>query len=341
MEVAVRTLDLTKRFGDLVAVDYINFEVGRGEVFGFLGPNGAGKTTSIRMLVGLMTPSEGTAIVNGHDIREEIVEVKRCVGVVPETSNLYDELTAWENLLFMSRLYHVPKKEREGRVRELLKAFGLWDRKDSRFGRLSRGLRRRVTVAAALVHLPDIIFLDEPTTGLDVMSARSLREIIKELRNTGVTIFLTTHYIEEADQLCDRIAVIVKGRIVTVDTPEGMKSTAYSLPAVEASFNRPLESKVRDLVDIGEVLVEGNKVRVLTEDVLKAMTALTDLAREHGLMIEYINTVRPSLEDAFVRLTGVASERCSTNSIPPYGSSHASWCSFNEGAGEADAGAAA
>ncbi|MFQ6075561.1 MAG: ABC transporter ATP-binding protein, partial [Candidatus Bathyarchaeia archaeon] len=126
MEVAVRTLDLTKRFGDLVAVDYINFEVGRGEVFGFLGPNGAGKTTSIRMLVGLMTPSEGTAIVNGHDIREEIVEVKRCVGVVPETSNLYDELTAWENLLFMSRLYHVPKKEREGRVRELLKAFGLW-----------------------------------------------------------------------------------------------------------------------------------------------------------------------------------------------------------------------
>lgn len=308
MEVALRTVDLTKRFGNLVAVDHINFGVNRSEVFGFLGPNGAGKTTTIRMLVGLTTPSEGTAIVNGHDIREEIVEVKRRVGVVPETSNLYDELTASENLLFMSRLYHVPKKEREERVKELLKAFGLWDRKDSRFGRLSKGLKRRITVAAALVHRPDIIFLDEPTTGLDVMSARSLREIIKELRNAGVTVFLTTHYIEEADQLCDRIAIIVKGRIVTVDTPEGMKSNANSPPVVEASFNPPFGTEVKNLGDIGEVVVEGNKIRVFTEDVLKATATLTNLARERGLRVECINTVRPSLEDAFVRLTGVTSE---------------------------------
>lgn len=309
MEAAIRTFELTKNFGDLVAVNHVSFEVRQGEIFGFLGPNGAGKTTTIRMLVGLTTPSEGTATVNGYDIQKEIVEIKRRVGVVPETSNLYDELTAWENLLFMSRLYHVPKPERKEHVQKLLKTFGLWDRRDTKFGRLSKGLKRRLTVAAALVHSPNIVFLDEPTAGLDVMSARSLRGFLKELKETGVTVFLTTHYIEEADQLCDRIAVIVKGKIVKVDTPENLKKVIQSIVILEASFNTLIESlNVEELEALGQVKARGNTLHIQTGNVYETIRRLTALAEEHGLEIVHMNTVRPSLEDAFVKLTGVESE---------------------------------
>jgi len=306
---AIQAIGLTKRYNDLLAVDHIDFSVRKGEIFGFLGPNGAGKTTTIRMLVGLTTPTEGTALVNGHDIRKEIIEIKRRVGVVPENSNLYNELTAWENLLFMTRLYHVPKSERDERVQELLKTFGLWERKNNRFGRLSKGLKRRLTVAAALVHNPNIVFLDEPTAGLDVMSARSLRGLLRELKDTGVTFFLTTHYIEEADQLCDRIAVIVKGKIVIIDTPEKLKVGVKKAPIVEVSFNSPIESlNVEPLKTLGQVAVQGNWIRIQAINVTETISVLTGFAEKSSLEIVYMNTVMPSLEDAFVKLTGVESE---------------------------------
>lgn len=308
MQYAIEASSLTKYYDDFLAVDHISFNVEKGEIFGFLGPNGAGKTTTIRMLVGLTVPSEGTAIVNGYDIREKIVEVKQHVGVVPETSNLYDELTVWQNLLFMSRLYHVPKQEREKRIGSLLKTFELWDRKQFKFGRLSKGLKRRVTVAAAFVHNPAIVFLDEPTIGLDVMSARSLRGLLNEFKEKGITVFLTTHYIEEADELCDRIAVLVKGKIVNIATPDSMKSVVGT-PVVEASFNSPIKpTMVKGLEAVGELGVDGCKVRIFTKDVSSAIEALTALSKEHGLKIDYVNTVRPNLEEAFVKLTGVASE---------------------------------
>jgi len=309
MKDIIRTLGLTKYYGDLLAVDHLSFSVKEGELFGFLGPNGAGKTTTIRMLVGLTTPTEGTAIIDGYDIRSEILEVKRRVGVVPETSNLYDELSVKDNLLFIAELYHVPRLKREERVRELLKSFNLWERRDTKFGKLSKGLKRRLTVAASLIHHPRIIFLDEPTTGLDVMSARSLRLLLKELRDTGVTIFLTTHYIEEADQLCDRIAVIVKGRIVTIDTPENMKSIVRGTPVIEALFDSPInKSMTEDLSFLGEVRVEDNRVRVLTEEIPETLEALINFATKRELKIIEINTVKPGLEDAFVKLTGVEPE---------------------------------
>jgi len=309
MKDIIRTLGLTKYYGDLLAVDHLSFSVKEGELFGFLGPNGAGKTTTIRMLVGLTTPTEGTAIIDGYDIRSEILEVKRRVGVVPETSNLYDELSVKDNLLFIAELYHVPRLKREERVRELLKSFNLWERRDTKFGKLSKGLKRRLTVAASLIHHPRIIFLDEPTTGLDVMSARSLRLLLKELRETGVTIFLTTHYIEEADQLCDRIAVIVKGRIVTIDTPENMKSIVRGTPVIEALFDSPInKSMTEDLSFLGEVRVEDNRVRVLTEEIPETLEALINFATKRELKIIEINTVKPGLEDAFVKLTGVEPE---------------------------------
>ena len=309
MEIAIKTVSLTKRFGDLTAVDHISFEVRRGEIFGFLGPNGAGKTTTIRMLVGLTMPTEGTAIIDGYDIRSEILEVKRRVGVVPEASNLYDELSVEDNLLFIAGLYHVPRLKREKRVRELLKSFNLWDRKDTKFGKLSKGLKRRLTIAASLVHYPKIIFLDEPTTGLDVMSARSLRLLLKDLRETGVTIFLTTHYIEEADQLCDRIAIIVKGRIVTIDTPENMKSMVQDIPVIEALFDSPInKSMIKDFGILEEAWIEGNRIRIFAGEVTEVLEALINFATTYKLKIVGVNTVKPGLEEAFVKLTGLKPE---------------------------------
>lgn len=307
MEDAITVEKLTKYYDGLLAVDHISFRVRGGEVFGFLGPNGAGKTTTIRMLVGLTTPSEGTATVAGYDISEEIVEVKRRVGVVPETSNLYDELTVWDNLLFASRLYHVPRRERRNRIKGLLETFHLWDRRDTRFGRLSKGLKRRLVIAAALVHQPRIVFMDEPTIGLDVVSALSLRKFIEELRLEDTTVFLTTHYIEEADQLSDRIAIIVEGKIVTVDTPENIKGAVRGTPVIEALFSgEPDKSMIGELKDLGEVERKGRRIKIVSEKVTEALESLVYLASQRGIRIEDVNTIRPSLEDAFVRLTGVS-----------------------------------
>lgn len=300
---------LTKYYGSLLAVDHVTLNVEKGEVFGFLGPNGAGKTTTIRMLVGLTTPSEGTATVAGYDIGEDIVEVKRRVGVVPEASNLYDELSVWDNLLFSSRLYHVPRGEREGRIRNLLETFNLDERSDTRFGKLSKGLKRRVVIAAALVHEPEIIFMDEPTSGLDVMSAISLRKLIRRLRREDITVFLTTHYIEEADQLSDRVGIIVEGRIVVVDTPENIKRSMRGSPVLEACLSQvPDESMIRGLEAAGRVEVDGNRIRIEAGNLTAALESLTRLASRQGIQVTDVKTLQPSLEEAFVGLTGVSPE---------------------------------
>jgi ABC-2 type transport system ATP-binding protein len=230
-EKIIQASNLTKSYGELLAVDHISFEVKKGEIFGFLGPNGAGKTTTIRMLTGLSQPTDGEAFVLGFNIRTEIVEAKRHVGVVPETSNLYDELSAIDNLVFMAQLYGVPRAQRKNRSEELLKVFGLYQRKDSPFRTFSRGMKRALTIAAALIHNPEILFLDEPTVGLDVVAARSLRNLIANLHQQRKTIFLTTHYLEEAGLLCDRVAIIAKGRILEIDTPQNLenKTKAESL----------------------------------------------------------------------------------------------------------------
>jgi len=225
---------LTKYYNNFLAVDHINFEVKKGGIFGFLGPNGAGKTTTIRMLTGLTKPNDGTAKINKKDIIKQTVEAKKIIGVVTEDSNLYDELTVTDNLKFMGQLYDVSKSERENRIKELLNVLGLENKKDVKFAKLSKGTKRKVTIAAALVHNPLILFLDEPTTGLDVLSARVLRVMIKELNKKGVTIFLTTHYIEEAEQLCDTVAIIVDGKIKTVDTPKNLKLKTKSKSLEEA-----------------------------------------------------------------------------------------------------------
>ena len=277
----------------LTAVDGIRFSVQAGEVFGFLGPNGAGKTTTIRMLTGLSRPSSGRATLLGLNLARDLPHIKKRIGVVPETSNLYDELTAFDNLIFSMQLYGVPRRERKERAQALLERFRLGEKRDTPFAKLSRGMKRALTIAAALAHLPPLIFLDEPTTGLDVMSARSLRQMIAGLRSEGVTVFLTTHYLEEAERLCDRIAVIVKGRIVALDTVDNLKAGSQEKIIVELTledFEGRQEKKRFECDDGVEAAVQRS------------------LAETNGRRVLAVNTLRPSLEDVFIRLTGLSAE---------------------------------
>jgi ABC-2 type transport system ATP-binding protein len=211
---------LTKRFENVEAVTGISFSIQQGELFGFLGPNGAGKTTTINMLTGLARPDTGSIRIGGIDCTADPRAAQHLVGVVPDESNLYPELTGFDNLCFCAALYGMAKAERHARARELLDTFDLTKAADRNFAGYSKGMKRKLTIAAGIIHRPSILFLDEPTTGIDVASARQLRQLIANLHQEGTTIFLTTHYIEEAERLCDRIAFIVSGRIVRIDTVE-------------------------------------------------------------------------------------------------------------------------
>jgi ABC-2 type transport system ATP-binding protein len=295
---AIKVLGLTKRYGappnGVLAVDRVDFTVHCGEVFGFLGPNGAGKTTTIRMLTGLARPTAGQASVLGLALARDLPRIKKRIGVVPEASNLYAELTAFDNLLFCMQLYGVPRERRTRRANELLERFRLTDKRDAPFARLSRGMKRALTVAAALAHEPEIVFLDEPTTGLDVASARALRQIIAQLRDQGVTVFLTTHYLEEAERLCDRIALLVRGQIVALDTVDGIKAQVQGETVVEVILEgTPGERETRRLV--------GEDVPALLERALV-------VAANDGRRVLAVNTLRPTLEDAFVQLTGISAD---------------------------------
>jgi len=311
MEMAIEVTGLAKRYGEITAVDHISFSVSEGEVFGFLGPNGAGKTTTIRMLTGLSRPTAGSAHVLGYDIASDIVKAKKGFGVVPELSNMYDELTGLENLVFMGQLYGVPRHERLSRAEEMLKTFGLYERKDSRFATYSRGMKRSLTIAAALVHRPSLLFLDEPTVGLDVVAARSLRALIRRFREEGMTIFLTTHYLEEADTLCDRIALLVKGRVLVCDTPAGLKGIVERESAIEVTWKAPLPQAAEELAQRfprlrfvrvgGRVQVSGGNTGELLEAVLR-------YERDSRVEVASVNSVNPSLEDAFVQLTSLRPE---------------------------------
>jgi ABC-2 type transport system ATP-binding protein len=217
---AIEVKNLTRNYNGLCAVDHISFEVESGEIFGFLGPNGAGKTTTIKMLTGQLCPTSGEAQVVGCDVVEERQDMKPQIGVVFEYQNVYERLSAWDNLGFYARLYGVNKK----RVSEVLTQVGLMGREREKIKRYSNGMKQRLLIARALLHEPRVLFLDEPTRGLDPGVARDIRAIIADLSHEGVTVFLTTHYMEEADRLCHRVAIIDQGRIVALDTPERIKS---------------------------------------------------------------------------------------------------------------------
>ncbi|OGO04131.1 MAG: hypothetical protein A2Y73_05445 [Chloroflexi bacterium RBG_13_56_8] len=305
---AIETNGLTRDYGELRAVDHLDLAVRPGEVYGFLGPNGAGKTTTIRLLTGLIRPTSGSAAMEGLDVSRNPLEIKARVGVVPERSNLYGELSARDNLIFVAKLYGLSRKEWRPRAEELLAQFGLSDRAHSLFGALSGGMKRRLTIAAALVHRPSILFLDEPTTGLDVHAARSLRQTISRLHASGVTIFLTTHLIAEAEPLCDRVGIVVKGKLVAEDTPAALCERCLEERRLELDVASPtdaLMSALRRSPEVTALSREGDTLRLSVRSVDAVLPDVVAAAREGGAEIQAVRTVVPTLEDAFVRLTGI------------------------------------
>ena len=305
---AVEVRDLAKSFHGFWAVKGISFSVHRGEIFGFLGPNGAGKTTTLRIITGLSRATRGEAYVFGHSVRKEEIWVKEHIGVVPEISNLYPELSVFDNLIFIGQLYGLPKKERSERAHQLLKDFDLEQKRNVLFAKLSKGMKRRLTIAAALIHKPAIIFLDEPTTGLDVASSRHLRLLIKKLHQSGVTIFLTTHNIAEAEQLCQRIAIIVKGKIVALNTTQALKQKLPSDNLLIIKIDRTdksLRRKLSKLSGVKTVIFENSLIRIQSDDLNSVLSTIPNLLQQERVKILSINTASPSLEDAFVHLTGL------------------------------------
>lgn len=299
---------LVKKFGSLTALNDINFSVGEGETFGFLGPNGAGKTTTMRILTGITKPTSGKARIFGHDIEKETVAARQSMGIVSENSNVYDDLTAWQNLMFSAELYHVGRSEREKKANELLTVLGLYDRRNDKVRGFSKGMKRRLTLAMGLVNSPRLLFLDEPTSGLDVQSNLIIREVVTDLVLDGVTVFLTTHNIEEANIMCDRVAIINKGNIVAIDAPEALKKELQSVQSIELSFNynsTDYLEELRRLPMVNDAQKAGDKFKLYTEDPSEVINALMDYAHTHNLKVISITTLGPSLEDVFIRLTGL------------------------------------
>ncbi len=305
---AIEVSHLVKQFGSLTALNDITFSVEEGEIFGFLGPNGAGKTTTIRILTGISSPTSGTATIFGHDIERETIAARQSMGIVSETSNVYDDLTAWQNMMFSAELYHVGRKERERKSVELLTLFGLYDRRNDRVRGFSKGMKRRLTLAMGLVNSPRLLFLDEPTSGLDVQSNLIIRDVVTDLVREGVTVFLTTHNIEEANVMCDRVAIINTGSIAAIDAPERLKKTIQSVQSIEFSFDRApagLPDDLRRFPMVNDARKAGDKFKLYTEDPSAVIDAVMAYAHAHNLKVISITTLGPSLEDVFIRLTGL------------------------------------
>jgi ABC-2 type transport system ATP-binding protein len=305
---AIDVKHLSKSFGDFHAVSDISFSVQDGETFGFLGPNGAGKTTTIRILTGISAPTEGSATIFGLDIVRQTITAQKMMGVVPETSNVYDDLSAWRNLMFSAELYGIGKSVRERKGQELLEMFGLWSRKDDKARGYSKGMKRRLTLAMGLINEPRLLFLDEPTSGLDVQSNLIIRDVIRDLNSRKVTVFLTTHNIEEANLVCDNVAIVNRGRIAAIDSPEKLKGTIQSVQSVEVAFDRStagLMDALNGIPGVSEVRKEGDKFRLYTEDPSTVMVQLMDYSKGQGNRILSMSTFGPSLEDVFIKLTGL------------------------------------
>ncbi|RPJ53733.1 MAG: ATP-binding cassette domain-containing protein [Methanobacteriota archaeon] len=304
MVVVIQASDLTKVFGRNTAVDHVTFEVQQGEIFGFLGPNGAGKTTTTRMLTGVIPPDAGTATILGHDIRTEPILAKQEFGVVPETSNAYTDLTAWQNLMLMGELYGLPRARAEQRSAELLGMLGLLDRKDQKVQAYSKGMKQRLILAMALLHEPGLLFLDEPTSGLDVQSTQLILGMLRDLNRAGTTIFLTTHNMEEANRLCHRVGIIRAGKIVAIDAPEKLKMAIERVHRIEVSFNREVSGdSLAGLSGVTAVTRTGDKWQLTTADQDTIIRSLVFFSRENNATIVTLNTLTPSLDDAFLRLT--------------------------------------
>ncbi len=312
MNDAITVSGLQKHFGEVRAVKGISFTVEKGELFGFLGPNGAGKTTTINMLTGLARADAGTIHIAGIQSTSKQKATQRLIGVVPDESNLYPELTGFDNLCFCAALYGMRKPLRKTRARELLHTFGLSHAADRKFSGYSKGMKRKLTIAAGIIHSPEILFLDEPTTGIDVAGARQIRKIISQLHASGTTIFLTTHYIEEAERLCDRIAFIVDGEIARIDTVERLLQPVQKKHVLQITCARPLDSSMKKapefFPDLSFHFPGNNLVRIESQKPVP-VGPLVRFLEDRGGEVSEARRLRPSLEDVFVRITGIEADK--------------------------------
>ncbi len=299
---AVEVRDLTRTFGDFVAVDHVSFQVPQGEIFGFLGPNGAGKTTTIKMLTGLLAPSAGDGRVAGFDIRTDAEQIKQRIGYMSQLFSLYGDLTVDENIAFFAGLYDVTGERLAQRRDWVLRMAGLTDHRAQMTAELPLGWKQRLALGCAVLHEPPILFLDEPTSGVDPISRRNFWELIYALSDRGTTIFVSTHYMEEAEY-CNRLALMNRGRIIALDRPAALRNRMTE-PILEITTdNGP--AAVQDLQQapgVIEAAMFGRAVHVVVADEAQARAMLPDFFRAHGLRCHRITTVRPSLEDVFVSL---------------------------------------
>lgn len=310
--VAIEARGLMKQFADVLAVEQVDFDVLEGEVFGFLGPNGAGKTTTINVLTGLARPTAGTIRYFGRDVTRNVKKAQHLMGIVPDESNLYPELTGLENLCFCASLYGIARRERSERARELLEEFGLWGARGRKFATYSKGMKRKLTIAAGIIHQPPILFLDEPTTGIDVASARQIRERLADLNRSGTTIFLTTHYIEEAERLCNRIAFLVDGKVVRLDTLANLVRDIQDQHVVQLTLSggvAGLSGPLHEAFPDGRFEQVSDSVLRMRTDHPVPLAPLVRFLEDRGVGVTEARLIRPSLEDVFVEITGIELER--------------------------------
>jgi ABC-2 type transport system ATP-binding protein len=306
---AIQVVDIVKRFGNFTAVDGVSFSVEEGEVFGLLGPNGAGKSTLIRMMTTLLEITSGTAIIEGADVRKDPNRARRSIGVIPQAMTSDGDLTVWENLSIYSKLYGIPAADREKSIDELLDLVDLNQWREAPARNLSGGMRRRLEIARGLVHRPRIFFLDEPTTGLDPVSRVAVWEMITSIKQKrNLTVLVTTHYMDEADRLCDRIAIVDHGKLVALDTPHALKTSIPGSSVIEAQFIHPpadWQKTLESLAGVKSVQPEGaDMYRVLTEDGSRTTTDLVEAAIRTGIVVKTLTVQSTTLDDVFVHYTG-------------------------------------
>ncbi len=304
--VAIEVINLKKNYGDFTAVNDISFKINKGEIFGFLGPNGAGKTSTINMMIGLSKPTSGKIFIDNIDVNKNLKHVQSIMGIVPDESNLYNEMNGFDNLCFCGALYGMSKNDREIRANQLLEVFKLKEARSKLFKSYSKGMKRKLTIAAALMHSPSILFLDEPTTGIDVESSRQIRDMIISLKDKGTTIFLTTHYIEEAERLCDRVAFISNGKIVALGTVDELMENVFN----NNSIIFETDKYIKNYLNIIQNKFNTNKIKIINENSFVMISNKPILLIE---VIKFLNDkkinvleakkIRPSLEDVFVKLT--------------------------------------
>jgi ABC-2 type transport system ATP-binding protein len=300
---AVIVKDLERRFGSFVAVNRISFEVSRGEIFGFLGPNGAGKSTTIRMLCGILAPSGGEGTVAGFDIRTEAEKIKAHIGYMSQKFSLYEDLTVEENIDFYSGIYCLAPEKKQERKEWVIEMAGLQEHRHSRTAILAGGWKQRLALGCAILHEPPIIFLDEPTSGVDPISRRRFWDLIYELAGRGVTVFVATHYMDEAEY-CDRIALIYRGELIAIGSPEVLKTELMPEEVLEVLCERPRDAmgEIERVPGVKEVALFGKGLHVVAEDGEATAAMVRSLLKERGYEIARVEKIVPSLEDVFVSL---------------------------------------